>query len=347
MKNLQKISFWAVCCLWISTAEGAINSNSVFSNKESNSSSILRQISDQENIDTDVSRPAKRRKIEVYDGPNRNPLLNFTMTKAEGIQGNPTNIVWHLTEKKKPFTRNDIRRVVKERISRDMMSYNKSKFDEIINKVVQAARRIGSNRDGDDLYWKPIRNYQRYGKNFLNPIICSSEFEGWKEAAQEWKVIYYGEVEGTTCICGKEEIKYISGIINCLNGNELFPIGSRCIKKFKSENMNEDINVYKEVFNKISKGISKLRETTDKGESIKFNARLFSEELIRYLNKKGALNSSDCQFLLDTLGQRCKKSEKKEQINKIIDESIVPYIKGIPQNEMLIIDRQMLKQLKG
>lgn len=266
------------------------------------------------------------------------------MTEAEKILGNPENIVWYLVGKKKPFTQADIQKAVEERLSKDNISYEKSTIRKIRKKIKEKARKIGKDENGNHLYWMKIQNYKKkYNKNFLHPIICSSESNEWKSAAQEWKVIYYGEVEGTTCICGKEEIKYVSGILNCLNGNELYPIGSCCIKKFKSEEMNEDIRAYKKVFNKISNGKSKLKQTVNKGASIKFTARLFSEELINYLNKKEILSNSDRQFLLDMRGRRSRNSEQQERINKIIEDFIVPYISGISQDEKITIDRQMLE----
>lgn len=340
MKNLQKILFLAVCGLWISTAADAMNSNSVFNNQKSQSSSVSQQISGRENVDPNAFRPT----VKAYDGLNKNPLLNFKMTEAEKIQGNPDNIVYHLTNQKKVFTRANIRKVVKERISKDMMSYNKSKFNGIVNKIVGTARKIGKNKNGNRLYWAKIQNYRKYNKNFLHPIICSSVSEEWKQAAQEWKVTNYKRVEEDICICGKEEIKDIYKIRNRLNGNELYPIGSRCINKFKSKKMNEDVSEYKRISKKVFNRISKLKETIDKGELIKFSARLFSEELIRYLNQKGVLDDNENQFLLDMRSKR-RNSEQKEQIDKIIDDYIVPYVKKLPQNE-IIINGQMLEQFK-
>ncbi len=345
MKNLQKISLLAVCGLWVSTAADAMNANLISNNREASSSSVRLRILDQENIDSNVSRPAKKPKVIAYDGLNRNPLLNSPTTEIENIQKNPVNIVYHLAHKKKPFTRNDIRRTVEERISKDGIHYSASKIQEIGNKVVQTARHIGNNRNSDDLYWKPIKNYQNYESKFLYPVIYSSESNKWESAAKEWKVIYYGEDEGNTCICGKEEIKYISRIFNRFNGNELYPIGSRCINKFKSEEMNEDIHACEKAFNKTSNGISKLREILNKGESIKFNAKLFSKELILYLNNKKALDDYDRQFLLE-MRKKERNSEQEEQINKIIKKSIVPYIQQLSRDEKIVIDKQMLEQLK-
>ncbi len=348
------MSFLVVCSLWISSSTDAMSSNFVFNNQEMQSSSVYRQILDQENIDTNVSHPAKKQKIEdrslkqkdirdCFEESDTHTLLKFTMTEAEKILGNPENIVWYLSDKKKPFTRSDIKRTVEERLSKDNISYEKSTIRKIRKKVKAAARKIGKNQHGDHLYWKPIQNSQKYTENFLLPVIYSSESNTWKSAAREWEIIGYERVENDTCICGKEEIKDVYRIRNRLNGNELYPIGSSCINKFESEEMNEDTDKFKKIYNKISSGKSKLKQTVNKGASIRFIARLFSEELIRYLNKKGVLNDSDYQFLLDVRGRRSRNSEQQERINKIIEDFIVPYISGISQDEKITIDRQMLE----
>nr|MCR5412960.1 hypothetical protein [Patescibacteria group bacterium] len=165
----------------------------------------------------------------------------------------------------------------------------------------------------------------------------------WKSAAREWEIIGYERVENDTCICGKEEIKDVYRIRNRLNGNELYPIGSSCVDKFESKEMTKDTDKFKKIYNKISSGKSKLKQTVNKGASIKFTARLFSEELINYLNKKEILSNSDRQFLLDMRGRRSRNSEQQERINKIIEDFIVPYISGISQDEKITIDRQMLE----
>ena len=347
MKSMQKISFLVVCGLWISTTACAMNFDPIFSNQESLSSSGKhhRIISDQENIDPNDSRSAKKQKIDEHYKEKRdsNPLLDFKMTEAEKILGNPVNIVWYLVGKKKPFTRADIKKAVEERLSKDNISYERSEIRKIIKKVKATARKIGKNQYSDHLYWKPIQNYKKYTENFLLPVIYSSESNEWKSAAQEWEIIGYKRVENDTCICGKEEIKDVYKIRNRRNGNELYPIGSSCIDKFESKEMTKDTNKFKKIYNRISNEIFRQRETAGKGESLKFNTRLFSKELIHYLNKKGVLNDSDCQFLFDMRSKRSKSAEEQKRIDEIIENFIVPYISGLSQDAKIIIDRQMLE----
>ena len=345
MESTQKMLFLVVCGLWISTTADAMNSNFIFNNQEVQLNSVRRQISDQENIDPNDLRPAKKQKIEDYDGFSKcasNPLLNFSMTETKKILGNPGILIQCLVDQKKPFTRADIREIVEERISKDNISYERSEIRKIIKKVKAAARKIGKNQHGDHLYWKPIQNSQKYTENFLLPVIYSSESNKWKSAAREWEIIGYERVENDTCICGKEEIKDVYKIRNRRNGNKLYPIGSSCVDKFESKEMTKDTDKFKKIYNKISNGRSKLKQTSDKGESIRFTTKLFSEELIRYLNKEEILDDNDCQFLLDMRSRRSRSSKQQERINKIIEDIIVPYVKGLPQDAKITIDRQML-----
>ncbi len=349
MDNIQKRSFLVMGSLWLSFATDAMSSGPIFNNQESLSSSGKhhRIISDQENIDPNDSRSIKQQKIEDYNyfcKCDSNPLLDFTMAEAEKILGKPENIVLHLAGKKEVFTHADIQRAVEERLYKDNISYEEGIIRKIIRKVKERARKIGKDRNGNHLYWIEIQNYKKkYNKNFLHPIICSSESNEWKSAAQEWEIIGYERVEDGTCICGKEKIKDVYKIRNRRNGNELYPIGSSCVDKFESKEMTKDTDKFKKIYNKISNGRSKLKQTVNKGESIRFIARLFSEELIRYLNKKGVLSDSDCQFLFDMRSKRSKNAGEQKRIDEIIDDFIVPHISGLSQDAKIIIDRQMLE----
>ena len=63
------------------------------------------------------------------------------MTEAEKIPGKPENIVWHLSDKKKVFTRADIQRAVEERLSKDNISCEKGTIRKIRRKVKEKARK--------------------------------------------------------------------------------------------------------------------------------------------------------------------------------------------------------------
>jgi len=71
-------------------------------------------------------------------------------------------------------------------------------------------------------------------------VIANSQSKNWDFAIQEWDVKHYEVAEDETCVCGKEHIVHTHTIINRLNSNLLYPIGSECIKKFGSEHMKDD-----------------------------------------------------------------------------------------------------------
>lgn len=49
-------------------------------------------------------------------------------------------------------------------------------------------------------------------------------------------------------VCGKEGIKYLYTIRNKINGEEIFPIGSSCIKKFNNDDLTSETELWKKEF---------------------------------------------------------------------------------------------------
>ena len=62
----------------------------------------------------------------------------------------------------------------------------------------------------------------------------------------DWDEDYYLE---TSCLCGKENLRYLFTITNRENGNRLEPIGSQCIKKFERKDLNEKQQFMKNYLN--------------------------------------------------------------------------------------------------
>ena len=75
-----------------------------------------------------------------------------------------------------------------------------------------------------------------YTENLINQIIEASDGKDWDSAVSEWVIedCIEDEDHSSCCICGKEELRFLYTIRNQYNGKELFPIGSRCIRKFGS-----------------------------------------------------------------------------------------------------------------
>ena len=82
----------------------------------------------------------------------------------------------------------------------------------------------------------------------------SVEKTDWLIAAREWTVLSLNRVESdSTCICGKKHILYVSTIQNLITGEQLYPIGSECIKKFKNPFMDNELKRLKKEEKKLKK----------------------------------------------------------------------------------------------
>ena len=67
-----------------------------------------------------------------------------------------------------------------------------------------------------------------YVKNLINTVIEKSVNKSWNTAVLEWEIddVIEDENHESSCICGKENIRYLFTIKNINNQNTLFPIGS-------------------------------------------------------------------------------------------------------------------------
>ena len=75
----------------------------------------------------------------------------------------------------------------------------------------------------------------KYQENLIKTVMDKSWGNTWEEAVQEWDIIDCAEDNSLSrsCICGKEQIKYLYRLHNRKTNQWLFPIGSSCIKKFQ------------------------------------------------------------------------------------------------------------------
>ena len=85
-----------------------------------------------------------------------------------------------------------------------------------------------------------------YKENLVKPVLEASVSKVWEIAVQEWDVFECDEDETaeTSCVCGKEGIRYLFEIRNRINGNTMYPIGSRCIRRFGNKDLSSQVGVY-------------------------------------------------------------------------------------------------------
>lgn len=78
-----------------------------------------------------------------------------------------------------------------------------------------------------------MENQSSYYKNLIKQVLESSGYDTWKSAVTEWEIDDVEEDENQikSCICGKENLRYLYTIRNKLNDNLPYPIRRQLINK--------------------------------------------------------------------------------------------------------------------
>lgn len=169
-----------------------------------------------------------------------------------------------------------------------------------------------------------------YFENLIETVIDSSVSNTWDSAVLEWEIddVIEDEENDSSCVCGKENIRYLFTIRNIENGSTLFPIGSSCIKKFNRDDLNEITSINETLF--------KLFHAVKANEFISLNGDFFSRNLLKYLLEEGAFEpnqynkfngENDYLFMLDMFNKKKEPSVKqKSKIRAIIVASLKPFL---------------------
>ncbi|EAE2452578.1 hypothetical protein E1I06_13900 [Listeria monocytogenes] len=169
-----------------------------------------------------------------------------------------------------------------------------------------------------------------YFENLIGTVIDNSVSNTWDSALLEWEIedVIEAQENDFSCVCGKENIRYLFTIRNHENGSILFPIGSSCIKKFNRDDLNEITSINETLF--------KLFHAVKKNEFISLDTDFFSRKLLKYLYDEGAFEpnrfntfngKNDYLFMLDMFNKRKEPSDKqKKKIRAIIVASLKPFL---------------------
>lgn len=166
----------------------------------------------------------------------------------------------------------------------------------------------------------------------ITAVLEKSLAKNWKEAVLEWEIEDVEEDESVSgiCVCSHPNLRYLYTIQNALNGEELRPIGSCCIKKFGRTDLNEEIMIDEKLF--------ALYHAVQNGKFISLDKQYFSRKLLKYFYERGAfqvdsydffLAMKDYRFLLNMFNKRNKEDItplQKSKISAIILNSIKPFI---------------------
>lgn len=175
-------------------------------------------------------------------------------------------------------------------------------------------------------------NGSSYYRNLIDAVLRLSEADDWRSAVNEWSIDDVEEDETLTesCVCGKENLRYLFTIRNEVNGNMLYPIGSSCIKKFERTDLNEEVSVKEQLF--------KLLHAIENNSFLTLSSDFFSRKLLLYLFNLGAFKPTiynhfnpeeDYQFMLDMFNKRTRRTVSQDKkVTAIILNSIRPFLRG-------------------
>jgi hypothetical protein len=178
----------------------------------------------------------------------------------------------------------------------------------------------------------------RHYDNLVKTVLEHSESSDWYSAVNEWSIVNVEEDDSMmeSCICGKENLRYLFSIKNINNGNVLFPIGSSCIRKFGRSELNEEVVVKEQLF--------KLLHTIEDSRFLILSAEFFSRKLIQFLYEKGAFRptvynhynpSEDYQFILDMFNKKTALTTSQDRkVAAIILNSIKPFLQEMLQDRI-------------
>jgi len=177
-------------------------------------------------------------------------------------------------------------------------------------------------------------------ENWIQQVINNSVSANWETALLEWKLYDFEEDKTllSSCICGKEKLRYLFTIRNINNGRILYPIGSSCTKRFERKDLDEVVTMKEELF--------RLLHDLEKGEYIKLSSDLFSRRLLNHFFEEGVFRSnsyngfdpeSDYFFLLKMFNRRDKNNlalAQSKKISAIIMNAVRPYLRSILRDKV-------------
>jgi len=178
-----------------------------------------------------------------------------------------------------------------------------------------------------------------YYKNLIKKVINASEGTTWGDVVLEWDIIDWEEDETleSSCVCGKENLRYLFTIKNNINRHMLYPIGSSCIKKFERNDLYETATIKEQLF--------RLLHAIDDGNYISLSPDYFSRKLLNHLYKISAFKVINTKYkpydsyklLLDMYNKRNKNtitSAQNKKINAIILNAVKPFLRDMLQRKI-------------
>lgn len=183
-------------------------------------------------------------------------------------------------------------------------------------------------------------------KALKEAVLALSSSKSWSKAKKEWVVIsvIHNSVDKEKCICGAQ-IKDLYELQNKLTGKILTPVGSTCISKFGSSELNTSKKNVDRLVVSRSAILSAEKEGLVESQELEGVVVTFSKKLFYYLYTRGAFPTtvknnfnpeSDYLFLSSAIARGISNlsSDDYEYFKELYINCIKPYILGNPSPEL-------------
>ena len=174
-------------------------------------------------------------------------------------------------------------------------------------------------------------------RRLIETVLRYSDASEWNAAVLEWCIddVEEDKTQQESCICGKENLRYLFTIRNMVNGNILYPIGSSCIKRFKRSDLDKEVAAKEQLF--------KLLHAIEGRHFLTLSSDFFSRKLLRYLYDIGAFRATlhnnfkpynDYQFMLDMFNKQSRTNMQEKKATAIILDSIKPFLQDMLKDKI-------------
>lgn len=174
---------------------------------------------------------------------------------------------------------------------------------------------------------------QSYVDNLIGTVLRCSSTDDWLTAKNEWEVAGCEEDESRsgTCICGKENLRYLYTIVNSNTGEVLYPIGSSCIRKFERDDMDEESACWKQAMKLVDAAVK-----FGKAELVSIGSGFYSRKLLAFMYEQDVFKPSkyndwddynDYRFLLDMFNGGCRSEKQQRKCDAIIRNEVYPWLR--------------------
>lgn len=166
-----------------------------------------------------------------------------------------------------------------------------------------------------------------YFKALQQLVVASSVSKTWGTAVLEWTVVDLEEDPSGQgiCVCGHPNLVQMYTIENVRNGDQLYPIGNVCVRKFGRRDLISEATLFSQIQN--------LRKAINTG--LDAFPEYFSRAMLKYLNSEGLFtpdrwdDDGGYEFLLKMFNKRNQDeitSSQRRKIHALLTSKVFPFI---------------------